>query len=188
MAIKLRKPKVYSKTKKDFEAMWKILLKYKRRIGKKEIQIGDIIRIDYKGEYATEPQPDIIVLNPSYKRKQDKAPMLHGLAIRKLSEYDIKKLKLLILPSTRTFTTHFTKKEVNRMSTQEKKKLMMLVRRNPSARRSLINNPYDFYHKTLKKTLFRNFHDDTAYRTYFVKNIRGNNVKLLDHKYAIEEF
>ena len=194
MAIKFKKPKsakhkkvkTYSKFKKDFAAMWKILLKYKRKIGKKEIQIGDILRIDYKGEFSTVPQADIIVLNPSFKRPKDKAPMLHALALRDLSPNDVQNLKTLIVPSTRSFTQYFTKKEVKNMKVGDKKKLMMLVRRNPKAQLDLMRNPKNFYYSYLKPMLKHT--DDSAYRTYFVKKIAKSNIKLLDHKYAIEEF
>ena len=184
----IRKLNVYSKHKPDFAAMWKILLTYKRKIGKKEIQIGDILRIDYKGDYSTEPQPDIIVLNPSFKRPTDKAPMLHALALRNLSENDVATLKTLILPGTGSFTKYFTKKEVAKMKSGEKKKLMMMVRDSTFAKKNLMDNPEKFYHNTLKNKLFKNVRDDSIYRTYFVKKIRKNNIKLLDHRYVIQEY
>ncbi len=122
-----------------------------------QLKIGDVVRMLYMSAYHPSykafPRPTVLILNPNWKGKA------HGLALRFLTVSQIQKLKRALQVTISSFNGNVKSKSL------------------------LMNDPYKFYHTTLKKFL-RSYITNSIYRTYFVTNMKG--VTLLQFNFDKE--
>lgn len=116
---------------------------------KTTIEPGHIVRFNYKGKDVHEPRPMVLILNPNWKG------FLHGLALRDISEKDLKKLAGLVTQKVSNKKNLLTKFKIRR-------------------KRYNISQPQKFYKRELKRYL--NKTGNTPYRIYNVKGISSMNI------------
>lgn len=146
-------------SKTDFTETHKRNILRESRATPSTIKPGHIIRFNYRGvknsKNVHEPRPLVLVLNPRYKGH------LHGIALRQLSPRNIKQLANLVRDSIADKAAKYLKLRLPRL-------------------RANINDPYKFYHNTLKKFLDKNVKLN-PYRTYINSGI--TSITIVDYKF-----
>ena len=118
------------------------------------VEAGTIVRFSYRGDDVHEPRPLVLVLNPKWKKH------LHGLALRVLTESELTKLTKMVKLTLSQKVSKYTGLRLNKLHVD-------------------INDPYNFYHKKLKKFIKKM--GDSPYRTYTLTGI--SSVSTIDYRF-----
>jgi len=143
----------------DFSETHKRNILKETRATPSTIQPGHIIRFNYRGvknsKNVHEPRPLVLVLNSRYKGD------MHAIALRVLSPRNIKQLANMVRDTIADKAAKYLNLRLPRI-------------------KSNINNPYKFYHSTLKKFIDRSVKGN-PYRTY--KNTGISAITIVDYKF-----
>lgn len=126
------------------------------------IEAGQIIRFNYKGEYARVKRPLVLVLNPRWRN------MLHGVSLDTISEATLMKLRKIV-----------------QVTAQQR--VQQLIRLRLPILKADIKDPQRFYETRLRPFIRTNFggvrgaRDGSPYRTYLRKNI--TNLRVIDYRF-----
>ena len=124
---------------------------------KNKIESGHIVMFNYTGKDVHTRRPLVLVLNPSWKQQ------LHGLNLDYIPPAVLDKLYSTIKERTA-------------------EKIQKFLHLRLPLLKPVIHNPYNFYHKELKK--FLNIHfgkNESPYRVYNLKGI--SNWKIIDYRF-----
>lgn len=118
---------------------------------------GHICKFNYTGENVTTPTPLVLVLNNDWKKK------LHGINLEYISEKTLAAVKDIV-------------------DTTIKKKAAELAKLRFRFFTPRIEDPYKFYHRSLKAALKASGVDpEITYRTYNHKGIK--QIRIIDYKF-----
>ena len=125
------------------------------------IDAGQIVRFNYKGQYARVKRPLVLILNPRWRG------MLHGVSLDTISEAVLAKLQKIV-----------------QVTAQQR--VAQLIRLRLPLLKADIKDPRRFYETRLRPFIKTNFsgvgnENASPYRTY----IRGNmtNLRVIDYRF-----
>jgi len=122
-----------------------------------KIEAGQIVRFNYKGEYARVKRPLVLVLNPNWQGK------IHAVSLDVIDDKTLLKLYNIVKETTAA-------------------KLQQLIKLRLPLLKADIKFPQKFYETRLKPFIKTNFsQDESPYRTYIRHNV--TNLKLIDYRF-----
>lgn len=118
---------------------------------------GQIVRFNYKGQYARVSRPLVLILNPFYKGK------LHAISLDYISDRLLKILYNLVSEKLSAKIQKFTGLRLPLLKAD-------------------IGNPQTFYEKQMKKFIHSYYQGkESPYRTYERRNM--TNVRVVDYRF-----
>jgi hypothetical protein len=122
-----------------------------------KLEAGQIVRFNYKGEYARVKRPLVLVLNPRWNGK------LHAVSLDYISDAVLLKLRKIVQETLQ-------------------QRLQQLTRLRLPLLKADIKDPQKFYYSRLKPFI-RTYFDSTEspYRQYIVGNI--TNLRTIDYRF-----
>ena len=124
---------------------------------KNKVDAGHIIAFNYAGRDVHTPRPLVLVLNPNWKRQ------LHGLNLDYIPPATLDKLYSVIKERTA-------------------EKIQKLLHLRLPLLKPVIHDPYNFYHRELKKFIGSHFDkNESPYRTYNLSGI--SNLRIIDYRF-----
>jgi len=122
-----------------------------------KLEAGQIVRFNYKGEYATVKRPLVLVLNPRFRGK------LHGVSLDYISDAVLLKLRNIV------------------QETVQQRIRQLTALRLPLLKAD-IKDPRRFYYSRLKPFIKTYFDaKDSPYRQYIIGNI--TNLRTIDYRF-----